>query len=128
MTTHRDKFQEDVRFRVLRLLEENPEMSQRNLAQAVGISLGSLHYCLTALVEKGLVVIGNFTAAEDKRRYAYVLTPKGLRERAALTRHFLKRKRAEYQALKVEIETLQAELELGAEMKPSPSGKSRQSH
>jgi EPS-associated MarR family transcriptional regulator len=128
VTTHRDKFQEDVRFRVLRLLEENPEMSQRNLAQAVGISLGSLHYCLTALVEKGLVVIGNFTAAEDKRRYAYVLTPKGLRERAALTRDFLKRKRAEYQALKVEIETLQEELELGAEMKPSPSGKSRQSH
>jgi EPS-associated MarR family transcriptional regulator len=128
VTTHRDKFQEDVRFRVLRLLEENPEMSQRNLAQAVGISLGSLHYCLTALVEKGLVVIGNFTAAEDKRRYAYVLTPKGVAERAALTRHFLKRKRAEYQALKVEIETLQEELELGAEMKPSPSGKSRQSH
>jgi EPS-associated MarR family transcriptional regulator len=128
MAGRRDKTQEDARFRVLRLLEENPEMSQRNLAQAVGISLGSLHYCLTALVEKGLVVIGNFTAAEDKRRYAYVLTPKGLSERATLTRHFLKRKRAEYQALKVEIETLQEELELGAEMKPSPSGKSRQSH
>ena len=128
MSGRRDKLQEDVRFRVLRLLEENPEMSQRNLADAVGISLGSLHYCLTALVEKGLVVIGNFTAAEDKRRYAYVLTPKGLGERAILARRFLKRKRAEYQALKVEIETLQEEMELGAEMKPSPSGKSRQSH
>ena len=128
MSGRRDKLQEDVRFRVLRLLEENPEMSQRNLAQAVGISLGSLHYCLNALVEKGLVGVGNFTAAEDKRRYAYVLTPKGLSERAVLARRFLKRKRAEYQALKVEIETLQEEMELGAEMKPSPSGKSRQSH
>jgi EPS-associated MarR family transcriptional regulator len=124
----RDKVQEDVRFRVLRLLEENPEMSQRNLATAVGISLGSLHYCLNALIEKGLVMIGNFTAAEDKRRYAYVLTPKGVIEKATLTHRFLKRKRAEYQALKSEIEALQEELELGADMKPSPSGKSTKTH
>ena len=103
-------------------------MSQRNLATAVGISLGSLHYCLNALIEKGLVMIGNFTAAEDKRRYAYVLTPKGVTERAALTHRFLKRKRAEYQALKSEIEALQEELELGADMKPSPSGKSTKTH
>ena len=103
-------------------------MSQRNLADAVGISLGSLHYCLNALVDKGLVILGNFTATKDKRRYAYVLTPKGVTERAALTHRFLKRKRAEYQALKTEIEALQEELELGADMKPSPSGKTRETH
>lgn len=123
MAGRRDTVQEDVRFRVLRLLQENPEMSQRDLADAVGVSLGSLHYCLNALVEKGLVMVGNFTAAEDKRRYAYVLTPKGISERAALTHRFLKRKRAEYDALKTEIAALQEELELGAVEKPSLAGK-----
>jgi len=124
----RDTVREDVRFRVLRLLQENPEMSQRDLADAVGVSLGSLHYCLNALVEKGLVMVGNFTAAEDKRRYAYVLTPKGISERAALTHRFLKRKRAEYDALKTEIAALQEELELSAVMKPSLAGKNTEPH
>ena len=128
MAGRRDTVQEDVRFRVLRLLQENPEMSQRDLADAVGVSLGSLHYCLNALVEKGLVMVGNFTAAEDKRRYAYVLTPKGISERAALTHRFLKRKRAEYDALKTEIAALQEELELSAVMKPSLAGKNTEPH
>lgn len=128
MAGRRDTVREDVRFRVLRLLQENPEMSQRDLADAVGVSLGSLHYCLNALVEKGLVMVGNFTAAEDKRRYAYVLTPKGISERAALTHRFLKRKRAEYDALKTEIAALQEELELSAVMKPSLAGKNTEPH
>ena len=128
MAGRRDTVQEDVRFRVLRLLQVNPEMSQRDLADAVGVSLGSLHYCLNALVEKGLVMVGNFTAAEDKRRYAYVLTPKGISERAALTHRFLKRKRAEYDALKTEIAALQEELELSAVMKPSLAGKNTEPH
>lgn len=84
-------------------------MSQRELADAVGISLGAMHYCINALVGKGFVKLGNFTAAEDKRRYAYILTPKGLREKAALTGRFLKRKLAEYEALKAEIEALRGE-------------------
>lgn len=79
-------------------------MSQRDLAQAVGISTGSVHYVLKALVDKGLVKLGNFTASEDKRRYAYVLTPKGISEKAALTRRFLIRKMTEYEMLKTEIE------------------------
>lgn len=103
-------------------------MSQRDLADAVGISLGSLHYCLNALVKKGLVMLGNFTAADDKRRYAYVLTPKGVSERAVLTHRFLKRKRAEYAALKMEIDTLQKEMGIGADVTPSPNGKPGQSH
>ena len=106
----RDKLQDEVRFRVLRLLEQNPEMSQRDLASAVGISTGSIHYLLKALVDKGLVKFGNFTAAEDKRRYAYVLTPKGISERAALTRRFLMRKMAEFEMLKAEIEEVRSGL------------------
>ncbi len=111
MAGSRKKTQEDVHFRVLRLLQENPEMSQRDLAKAVGISVGGAHYCLNALMEKGLIKIGNFSAAANKRRYAYILTPKGIAEKSALTGRFLKRKMAEYEALKAEIETLQVEMD-----------------
>lgn len=106
------KLQEDTHFRVLRLLQENPEMSQRELAQAVGISVGALHYLLTALIDKGMIKLENFTAAKDKRRYAYVLTPSGLARKAALTRAFLVRKMAEYEALRDEINSLKSDLAL----------------
>ena len=86
-------------------------MSQRDLARAVGVSTGGIHYVLTALVDKGLVKLGNFTAAADKRRYAYVLTRKGISEKAALTKRFLKRKRIEYEALREEIASLEQEAE-----------------
>ncbi len=100
-------------------------MSQRDLADSVGISLGSMHYCLNALVDKGLVKLGNFTAAQDKRRYAYILTPKGISEKAALTRRFLGRKMAEYESLKTEIESLQQEMQSGSgdETRPDHAGK-----
>ena len=110
MTSKRTKLQEDTHFRVLRLLQENPEMSQRELAAAVGVSVGGIHYVLNALIEKGWVKLGNFKAAEDKRRYAYVLTPKGISEKAAITRRFLIRKIQEYEALRAEIDTLRAEI------------------
>ena len=110
MTTRRERKREDAHFRILRLLHENPEMSQRDLARAVGVSTGGIHYVLSALVEKGLIKLGNFTAAEDKRRYAYVLTPKGVTRKTVLTRRFLARKMAEYEALKAEIEKVGAEL------------------
>ena len=110
MTSKRTKLQEDTHFRVLRLLQENPEMSQRELAAAVGVSVGGMHYVLNALVDKGLVKLGNFTAAEDKRRYAYILTPRGIAEKAAITKRFLERKIEEYDALKAEIEALRDEL------------------
>ena len=121
MTSKRTKLQEDTHFRVLRLLEENPEMSQRELAGAVGVSVGGMHYVLNALIEKGLVKLGNFTASEDKRRYAYVLTPKGIARKAALTRAFLVRKLKEYEALKEEIEALQGELDASAAEIPPKS-------
>lgn len=101
---------EDVRFRILRLLQNNPELSQRELAQALGVSTGGVHYALRALVGKGLIKIGNFNASKDKRRYAYILTSKGLAEKAALTGRFLQRKMREHEALRAEIEKLQAEL------------------
>ena len=111
MTSKRTKLQEDTHFRVLRLLQENPEMSQRELASAVGVSVGGIHYVLNALIRKGLVKLGNFTAAEDKRRYAYILTRKGVAEKTAMTQRFLARKLAEYNALKAEIKFLYSELE-----------------
>ena len=110
MTSKRTKLQEDTHFRVLRLLQEIPEMSQRELAAAVGVSVGGMHYVLNALIEKGLVKLGNFTAAEGKRRYAYVLTPKGIKEKSLIAGRFLKRKLAEYDALRAEIDTLKNEL------------------
>lgn len=102
---------EDTRFRVLRALEQNPDLSQREIAQALGISLGGVNYCLRSLVEKGQVKVRNFRASDNKLRYAYVLTPGGLAERAALTGRFLQRKLAEYEMLKVEIAALQDEEE-----------------
>ena len=115
MTSKRSKLLEDTHFRVLRLLQDNPEMSQRELADAVGISVGGTHYVLNALIEKGFVKLGNFTASEDKRRYAYVLTPQGIARKAALTRAFLARKMEEYEALKEEIEALQSDLKDNAD-------------
>ncbi|MEO1952344.1 MarR family EPS-associated transcriptional regulator [Thioclava sp.] len=110
MAGQRSKVQEDSRFRILRLLEENPEMSQRELADAVGVSTGSANYVLKALIEKGFVKLGNFKAAEDKRRYAYLLTPKGVAEKAAITQRFLARKMAEFEALRAEIAALKSDL------------------
>ena len=109
MTSKRTKLQEDTHFRVLRLLQENPEMSQRELSEAVDVSVGGIHYVLNALIDKGLVKLGNFTASDDKRRYAYILTPKGIARKAALTRAFLVRKMAEYETLREEIEALSKE-------------------
>lgn len=121
MAGQRSKVQEDVRFRVLRLLHDNPELSQRDLAEAVGISNGSAHYLLSALLDKGLIKLGNFTAAQDKRRYAYILTPKGIAEKATITKRFLERKVQEYDALKYEIEALRDEL--GDDVVPESPGR-----
>jgi EPS-associated MarR family transcriptional regulator len=110
MATQRDKLREDIRFRILRQLEANPEISQRELAKMVGASTGGIHYVLTALIETGMLKLSNFTASKDKRRYAYILTPKGLAEKARLTRCFMQRKLAEYDALRAEIEDVGADL------------------
>lgn len=101
---------EDLHFRVLKLLQDKPDISQRDLAAQLGISHGKMNYCLNALMEKGLVKLQNFSNSQHRWRYAYVLTPTGLAEKAALTGRFLKRKMAEYEALRKEIEALKSEL------------------
>lgn len=109
MTSRRSKLQEDINFRVMRLLQENPDLTQRELAEKLGVSVGGLNFCLKALMEKGLVKMQNFTTSKNKFGYVYVLTPRGIAEKANLTTSFLKRKMAEYDALKEEIETLKRE-------------------
>ena len=101
---------EDLRFRVLRLLEANPELTQRDLARELGIGVGLVNYCLRALLEKGLIKYERFRASQNKLRYAYVLTPAGLADRAAITTRFLQRQIAEYERLQAEIEALRDEL------------------
>ena len=105
--TRQQQLQEDTRFRVLSLLESQPDLNQREMAKALGVSLGGVNYCLRALVDKGLVKMHNFQESDNKLGYAYLLTPQGLKEKMALTGRFLKRKQEEYAALKAEIEALQ---------------------
>jgi EPS-associated MarR family transcriptional regulator len=105
--TRQRQLQEDTHFRVLSLLEQNPDMSQRDLAKALGVSLGGVNYSLKALMERGMVKVQNFSKSERKLAYAYVLTPQGLAEKTKLTARFLKRKMEEYEALKSEIDSLQ---------------------
>ena len=101
------------RLEILRLLQTKPQMSQRDLAQAMGVSLGKANYCLKALMDKGLVKLENFRNNPDKRHYAYLLTPAGLEEKSRITLAFLRRKLAEYEALEREIEQLRGDLKFG---------------
>ncbi len=107
MISRKQAFKEDTHFWVMRSLAENPHLNQRALAKALGISLGSVNYCLQALIEKGLLKVNNFTTNPNKLNYTYLLTPKGLTEKASLTVRFLKRKQEEYAMLQQEIEALQ---------------------
>ena len=99
------------RLELLKLLQDQPQMSQRDLARAMGVSLGKANYCLKALMEKGLVKLEKFRASPDKRQYAYLLTPAGMREKTRITMEFLRNKVSEYEALEKEIAQLRGELE-----------------
>lgn len=105
---------EQAKLKILQQLTIKPDSSQRELAQALDISLGSVNYCLRALIEKGCIKMHNFQQQKNKAVYAYLLTPKGIKEKMQLTAHFLERKRQEYEALRAEIEMLRAELEADA--------------
>lgn len=94
----------------LRLLAARPDLSQRQLSKELGLSLGKTHYVLSALLDKGLVKIQNFKRNDNKMAYAYLLTPKGMREKFRLTRAFLSRKEAEFEALKTTIARLREEV------------------
>ena len=112
MSSSRPERREEARFRVLRMLEENPKLTTREIAASVGISNGAAYYLISSLIEKGLVKAQNFSKSDQKAKYAYVLTPTGIAEKARLTRLFLERKLSEYQNLKAEIEVLKSELSL----------------
>ena len=109
MSSQKAQQTEDLNFRVLRLLQDNPEASQRELADELGVSHGKMNYCLNALIDKGLVKLENFQNSQHKLKYVYLLTPAGIAEKAKLTGRFLQRKVAEYERLKAEIEALRAE-------------------
>ena len=116
--------QEDTRFRVLRALQDNPRLTQRELSERLGVSLGATNFVLRALMEKGAIKIRNFRGNTRKLNYAYILTPYGLAEKASLTARFLARKQKEYESLKAEIEAVSRELEQETQLADVTAGRS----
>jgi EPS-associated MarR family transcriptional regulator len=106
MTSRRSRLQEDTYFRVLRILQDRPDVTQSEIAQLLGISMSGLNYCLNALIDKGWVKVYNFSESRNKFGYVYLLTPSGISEKAALAGRFLQRKLFEYEAMRAEIESL----------------------
>lgn len=102
---------DETRYELIRLLETNPEMSQRDVARKLGISLGKTNYCLRALIHKGWIKAANFKNSRNRVAYMYKLTPRGIEEKANLTLRYLQIKIREYETLRVEIERLRSEAE-----------------
>ena len=105
------RFSDEDVMKALRVLEKHPELSQRRLAKELSMSLGRTHYILTALIDVGLVKVGNFKRSDNKLGYAYLLTPRGLIEKTKVTKKFLLRKQREYKELECQISELTNELE-----------------
>lgn len=101
---------DEYRYKILKLVEAKPEISQRELARELGISLGKANFCLTALIEKGLLKATNFRNSQNKLAYMYLLTPNGIEEKASITLRFLKYKMREYELLQVEIDELRRDI------------------
>ena len=102
---------EEISYKVIKLIEKDPEISQRELSKELGVSLGKVNYCLRALIDKGWVKARNFKNSQNRMAYRYLLTPHGVQEKAAITSQFLKRKLLEYESLRREIESLRCEVE-----------------
>jgi MarR family transcriptional regulator, temperature-dependent positive regulator of motility len=105
-----EQHREEVRFKVLRLIENKPKISQRELADELGVSLGQINYQLKALRERGLIKVGNFIRSDNKLAYIYLLTPKGAADKLVITKRFLIRKRQEFELLKAELDELEKEV------------------
>lgn len=116
MASRRKEYQEDAKLRVMQIINQNPQMTSRKIAQKVGISNGSAYYLLTSLIDKGLVKLANFTENSQKIKYSYLLTPKGIREKSMLANEFLARKKEEYKALRNEINQLEQEIGINTEV------------
>ena len=110
MSSRRKEHQEDAKLRVLQIVSKHPQMTSRELAEKVGISNGSAYYLLTSLIDKGFVKLTNFKKSEQKTKYSYLLTPKGIREKSFITGKFLERKKQEYELLKKEITELERDV------------------
>lgn len=122
MSSRQSQLQEDTEFRVMRMLQADPDLTQRDMAERVGISVGGLNYCLKALIGKGWIKVQNFSSSRNKFGYAYLLTPAGVAQKASLTGRFLKRKLGEYEALEAEIAALQREAADAPQPDPLPDG------
>jgi EPS-associated MarR family transcriptional regulator len=101
---------DEIHLQILRAIEAQPDLTQRQLADELGVSLGKAHYCIKSLIDKGLVKMGNFSHNQKKLDYAYLLTPRGVRSKTMLTAHFLERKAAEYTMLKSELEKYEKQI------------------
>ena len=110
MASRRKEHQEDAKFRVFQIINENPQMTTREIAQKVGISNGSAYYLLTSLIDMGFIKLSNFKDSSQKIKYSYLLTPKGIREKSLVTSKFLERKKQEYELLKKEITEIERNL------------------
>jgi EPS-associated MarR family transcriptional regulator len=111
MASRRKEHQEDAKLRLLQIINENPQMTTRGIAQKVGISNGSAYYLLTSLIDMGFIKLSNFKDSSQKIKYSYLLTPKGIREKSLVTSKFLVRKKQEYELLKKEIIELERDIE-----------------
>ena len=100
---------QELEYRALKILEQQPDLTQRQLSEELGVSLGKTNYILKSLIDVGWVKLDNFQKSDNKWGYAYLLTPKGIREKSILTHKFIERKRKEYENLKKEIEALEVE-------------------
>jgi EPS-associated MarR family transcriptional regulator len=107
LASRRKEHQEDAKLRVFQIINENPQMTTREIAKKVGISHGSAYYLLTSLIDMGFVKLSNFKENSQKIKYSYLLTPKGIREKSLITSRFLVRKKQEFESLRKEINSLE---------------------
>jgi EPS-associated MarR family transcriptional regulator len=105
-----NRYEQEIRYRLLKVLSQDSNLSQRDMAKRMGISLGKVNYCLSELAKKGLIKVNRFKSAKNKIPYTYMLTPSGLEEKAKLTVTFLKRKLSEYEEIKRQIRELAGEV------------------
>jgi EPS-associated MarR family transcriptional regulator len=104
-------YEDEIRYHLLKILENEPDLSQRKMAEKMGISLGKVNYCVTELAKKGFIKVNRFKNAKNKRAYTYLLTLRGMEEKSKLTINFLKRKLREYEEIKKQIGELSKEVE-----------------
>lgn len=102
--------QQEINYKLLKILEDRPNLTQRQMAKEMNISLGKFNYCLKALIKKGVVKVDRFTSSDNKAAYIYLLTPKGIEEKAKITQRFLSHKMAEFEEIRVQIEELKNEI------------------